>query len=389
MRTIKNLLLIIMIVWFGNIKMEAQAKLKPTVGIHGLIQYNFEFHKMGENTFAGNEFRKIVLTAKGQIYKNVGFTAQIDLANGTVGMRDVYINFSNLPTVGGSLLLGVYHEPTGLDQFTGSKFKTFAERPIMASTQGFRWNPGIYYNNTTLFNKRMALQLAYTFDGNKDKAFVNEAINKGGNFIARITTAILKNKVKNQLLHLGIHYENRQRASEKYFNVFKPEVHMGEKFKFVQGKVETQNDYGFEFAANYKSISLQGEYELSTFKQMDENKKISGYYGYISFFPTGEHRPYKYTHFGMIVPKKNFCIKDGGFGAFEFAIRYSVMNYSEAGDLPKYLNKSIGGEEISSLTFGLNWYLNSHTRILYNYIIADLQQENKFRANLIKIQVKF
>lgn len=389
MRTIKNLLFIIILLIFGQIKIEAQEKLKPTVGIHGLIQYNFEFHKIGDSTYAGNEFRKMVMTTKGKIYKNVSYLAQFDFAGGTVGMRDVYVKFGKIPAIGGHVILGVYHEPTGLDQFTGSKFKTFAERPMMASTQGFRWNPGIYYNNTTLLNKRMAIQLAYTFDGDRNKAFKTENINKGGNFIARVTGAIIKNKENNQLLHLGLHYENRQRPSEKYYNVFKPEVQMGEKIKFIQGKVESQNDYGFELAANYGSFSLQGEYELSTFSQGENNNSISGYYGFFSFFPTGENRVYKNTHFGMIVPKKNFCIKDGGWGAVEIAVRYSAMNYSDARSLPKYINKPIGGDEITSLTLGLNWYLNSHTRILYNYIIADIQQKDYFNANLIKLQVKF
>ena len=390
MKIIKNYLILASFILITIFQVEAQQKLNSTFDLHGLIQYNFEFHSIGDSTYAGNEFRKMVITTKGKIHNNVSYVAQFDFAGGTVGMRDIYIKFSNLPKIGGSILLGVFHESTGLDQFTGSKFKTFAERPIMASTQGFRWNSGIFYNNSSLFNNRMSIQLAYTLNGDPNAGFKNENLGKEGNFLARLTGSIINDKVNKKLLHIGAHFENRKRADKKYYHVFKPEVHMGDKFKFIIPNVESQNDYGFEIAANYKSLSFQGEYEISTFDDANNNNSISGYYGFISFFPTGEHRTYKNTYFGMIHPKKNFSFSDGGWGAIELALRYSVMDYNNAnGLLPKYLGNSITDNNINNISFGINWYLNSHTRITYNYLIGDMKLKDKFKANLIKFQVQF
>ncbi len=131
MTNIKNLIIIITIFIANTFQLNAQSKLKPSLDLNGYIQYSFEFHSMGDSTYAGNEFRKMVINAAGKIYKNVSYVAQFDFADGTVGMRDIYIMFNSIPIIGGNILFGVYHESTGLDIFTSSKFKTFAERPII------------------------------------------------------------------------------------------------------------------------------------------------------------------------------------------------------------------------------------------------------------------
>ncbi|HHH54922.1 MAG TPA: hypothetical protein ENK91_14765 [Bacteroidetes bacterium] len=389
MKKIMNYVLVVFTTLIATTFTYGQSKLKPTVAVNGLVQYNMEFHNTGDTTFAGSEFRKIVMTTHGKIYKNVGYRVQLDFAQGTAALRDVFLKLGNLPYIGGNLLIGSAIEPTGLDQYTGSVFKTFAERPIMASTQGFRWNSGFFYNNFSLLNNSLSLQLAYTFNGDKDNGFIDKSLNKGGNFMTRITGTVLKNKEKKQLVHLGVRYENRKREDGKYVQGFKPEVHMGDKFVFAVPGIDSQNDYGFELAAKYGPVSIQGEYEISTYSKGDANHSLTGYYGYVSFFPTGESRSYKNSIFGMVVPKKNFCLKDGGFGAIELAIRYSAMDYSNAGSLPKYLGAPIQGDNINGITFGLNWYLNSHTRIIYNYLTSQLQTGHRWNMNLVKFQVKF
>jgi phosphate-selective porin OprO/OprP len=366
-----------------------QEKLKPTVNVNGLIQYDFTFQNYGDSLYSGSEFRKAVLSLGGNIYKNVEYKFQFDFEKGLAGTRDVYIKFKDIPAIGGNLMFGSAVEPTGLDQYTDNKFKTFFEVPLMGSTQGFRWAPGIYYENLSLLQKRMSIQLAYTFNGNKDGGLKVEQFHKSGNFIARVTGTVLQNKEKNQIMHIGAHYENRQRADKVYTNTLWPEVHMGSKLLLKTPNVEAQNDYGFELATDFGPLSIQGEYELSNYNTADKSYTISGYYGFVSYFLTGESRNYEQTNFGMIVPKKNFCLKENGLGAIELAVRYSVMNYAEASKLPTFEGVPISGDQINGLTLGLNWYLNSHTRLTYNYILADMKLENKIKINTLRVQAMF
>jgi len=84
-----------------------------------------------------------------------------------------------------------------------------------------------------------------------------------------------------------------------------------------------------------------------------------GYYVYLSYFITGEHRKYKTSngYFVRVKPKSDFL--NGGFGAWEVGIRYSKLDLND---------DDTRGRRLDDFTFGVNWYLNPHVRIMANYI---------------------
>ncbi|HFA49572.1 MAG TPA: porin, partial [Bacteroidetes bacterium] len=105
----------------------------------------------------------------------------------------------------------------------------------------------------------------------------------------------------------------------------------------------------------------------------------------VSYFLSGEHRGYKHGAFSRTKPFKNFCIKDKEFGAFEVLARYSAMDYSNV------VSEGID-DKVSDITLGLNWYLNSHTRLMYNFVMSDFHKSgdnNKLYGNLMRLQADF
>ena len=138
----------------------------------------------------------------------------------------------------------------------------------------------------------------------------------------------------------------------------------------------------------YGPLSLQGEYIASVvdtvgldpatpFPFTGSGKALfQGYYAYASFFLTGEHRPYKTSKgvFDRVKPNNPFSLKNGGWGAWEAAFRFSRLDLSDGA-----LNSSIGAGSpnvasfgtINNYTMALNWYLNPNFRVLVNYIISD------------------
>jgi len=125
--------------------------------------------------------------------------------------------------------------------------------------------------------------------------------------------------------------------------------------------------FGFEGAAVFGPASFQGEYVLATVdRSTSSDPKFKGFYVFASFFFTGEHRVYKASEgaFDRVKPNRNF-LEDHGFGALEFAVRYSSLDLDSSG---------LTGGQLQDVTTGLNWYLYPNTRVMLNWVWADLDR---------------
>ncbi|RMF14993.1 MAG: hypothetical protein D6757_05340, partial [Alphaproteobacteria bacterium] len=83
----------------------------------------------------------------------------------------------------------------------------------------------------------------------------------------------------------------------------------------------------------------------------------------VSWFFTGEQRAYHPDKgsFGRIKVRRP--VFEGGPGAWQIALRYDRIDLSDEGIL--------AGEQ-NSFIAGINWYLNRHTRVMFNYAHADI-----------------
>lgn len=403
MRKLKLLILSLIMIGLGFQTINAQEeerkeqKVKPTMKFGGRIQYDFNFLSQDINdteedySVNGQEFRRVYIEAGGKIYKNIKYKVQLELAGGEVAYRDMYIAFTKLPGIGGDLAFGSKAEATGLDMATSSKYITFYERAMMTSTQAFRWNSGIHYSNFGILDGKLGLQVSYAFNGSHKDGFKAGEIGENGHFVARLTSPIFQNKEENQVIHVGVNYENRKytpEAAEKELK-FRVENRMGYKVSTTFTDLENQTDLGFEVMANFGPLSFQGEYEMANYNMKDgDNTKtetVGGYYAAASYFLTGDHRGYKKGAGSRVKPYKNFCIKDGDFGAFELVARYSVMDFSDFRSADNEL------KSVANITAGFNWYLNSHARIMYNYVTGSFDQKdvNNLNGHLIRMQIDF
>ncbi|RME76032.1 MAG: hypothetical protein D6785_14200, partial [Planctomycetota bacterium] len=189
-------------------------------------------------------------------------------------------------------------------------------------------------------------------------------------FTGRVYLSPMADKKKGRALHVGFSYSFTPNVNNtgNYTIHSKPEAHLAPTI-YSTGNLGTQgntdaNIAGFEFATVFGPFSLQGEYFwalLDTPRAFSQDPSISGYYVYVSFFVTGEHRSYsaKKGGFGRVHPKKNF-LQDGGFGALEVALRFSAI------DLDSH---AVGAyADGYDITLGANWYLTPNVRFMINYI---------------------
>ena len=124
------------------------------------------------------------------------------------------------------------------------------------------------------------------------------------------------------------------------------------------------NRFGAETAVVLGPFSAQAEFlQTNVSGNGYSNNALTGYYGYMTYFLTGESRNYvtKTGAFDRVKPKHNFDMK-GGMGAWELLAGFDELNL-KSGD-------KINGGSAELGKLGINWYFNPRVRLNTNYVHA-------------------
>mgnify|MGYP001554660577 CR=1 FL=1 len=185
-------------------------------------------------------------------------------------------------------------------------------------------------------------------------------------------------------IHIGASHSFRKPQTKKEFGFsLRPGAHISSKYlTALVEDVNHVNAFNFETSFVLNSIAIQSEYLHVTAKNNLKNEKFDSFYVQTSYFLTGERRAYKnaLNGFGRVIPKSNFG--DGGTGAFEFALRFSSAT-------------GLNNDRMNVFTAGLNWHLNSATRIMLNQIISNIDNTTQytgkgtFKAFQMRFQIDF
>jgi phosphate-selective porin OprO/OprP len=96
----------------------------------------------------------------------------------------------------------------------------------------------------------------------------------------------------------------------------------------------------------------------------------NGWYAEAGWFITGETRPYDEGEWGRVKVKRPVYDGSGGYGAWQIAARYDVLDLSDkALTIP---NCEMCGEQKTWLV-ALNWYPTDYTRVMFNYVNAEIE----------------
>ncbi|HKT20671.1 MAG TPA: porin [Stellaceae bacterium] len=120
---------------------------------------------------------------------------------------------------------------------------------------------------------------------------------------------------------------------------------------------------------------------ITTSRQGLSDLDFNGGYVQAAYTITGEMRHYDpgCGCYGSIVPAHPFSLKESGWGAWEGAARYSVVDLNDAfnsGTTVTSTNGFAGGMQ-DAFTLAVNWYVNTNIRFMLDYIHAII---NKMQA---------
>lgn len=320
---------------------------------------------------AGAEFRRTRLSVEGEIGLALPtiYKVEFDFAHSEVAFKDVFMGVTELPVVG-TFQVGHFKEPVSLDLLTSSRFIPFMERAAPVEAFAPERNLGAMLQNAVLDQRMTWAAGLFTDVGDSADNF---RLHGNWRADARVTALpwYVEEEKGRQLLHVGLSGSTIENADGTARFRTRPEAHMAPRYVDT-GSFAANHSYllGAEAALVFGPLSVQGEY-FHTFVDRPAGADMAnfdGFYAFVSYFLTGENRPYKKTSgaFDRVKPNHNLGFGDnGGLGAWEVLVRYSQVDLNDAG---------ITGGRLNDITAGLTWYLNPNWKIMANYVFAQLDR---------------
>ncbi len=393
------------------------------MAINGRMQVDSQMNVGGRNDVAnadptksnttnqladGTSIRRARIGVEGSYYKDFGYKFEYDFTrgNGTTagGVTDAFLTWN-----GGykpvTVKVGQFKEPFSLEEATSNRFLTFIERNMVTNT--FSDNDNAYKVGAAIayaqprWTATGAIQTESVGNGgptnNSSSTNTNGNANRnngsgdsGWGLTGRVT-ALPWFEDKTKFLHVGAS------GSERYINnnflsngsfctpgaspgvaatcgtggitfAANPDTNVDRTLILNTGNLTNNTRiadrvtrFGGETAVVYGPFSAQAEYIQADISGKGySNESLNGYYGYVSYFLTGESRSYKTSTgaWDRIKPNQNFSTR-GGLGAWEVATGYDYIDLNSG---------VIHGGQAATGKIALNWYPNSHVRLMANFI---------------------
>lgn len=302
----------------------------------------------------GTEIRRARLHAAGTIYRDWEYKNEIDFAGGEASLKDVYLRYTGLPV---TLTVGHFKEPFSLEQLTSSRYITFMERALVDVFAPER-NIGI---GAAYHGERYSATAGVFGKGFESPNSDGEENDEGIGVTGRLTFNPLLQT--DRLVHLGVAASHRTMGDADLRFRTRPETHISGLRLVNTGEmtdVDSFNLLGLEAATVLGPFSLQGEYMFShVARNHARDPLFKGWYAEATYALTGEVRPYSAASGTFGHPHPAHPLSAGGLGEWEFGLRLTELDLSDAG---------VDGGRERNATLGLNWYPESNLRFAANYV---------------------
>jgi phosphate-selective porin OprO/OprP len=315
-------------------------------------------------------------------------------ANQTGGIETAEISYTGLrPFV---FELGYQDTPFTLDEATSSNDIMFIERAspqVIAANLAagdFRSNVGGHWNNDRAW-------IGIYGTGGASGALHGTGIAQQFGAFGRATYQVLQSD--NYSLHIGADAEGLIKppnnvtggtAGVRQINSFsdRPELRIDTTSILGTGIIGSAANpvtgasvFGAEFAGGYGSAFAQAEYfHYNVQRSGAPDLDFDGGYVQGSYTLTGEHRRYIPTSgaYSGISPAHPFSLKGGGWGAWEVAARYSIIDLNDAftPGIPATTTGGVAGGHQEVVTLGVNWYVNNNIRFMLDYLHGFVDKQN-------------
>jgi phosphate-selective porin OprO and OprP len=298
------------------------------------------------------------------------------IANNTVTFDDMWVGLTNLPFVG-NVRAGHVKIPMGIESMTSNRVFTFVERAAMFDAFLPEYGPGFLVFDSIQDAKLTWAACAHRLDPTTNGTDVGDG-QWNGTF--RLSSLVYNTADDRHYMHVGGAYSIRDdRGGTVRFRA-RPEWRDTTTISSLNNRFVDTGELSADHYSLYQAeaawvagaFSAQTEYIYADVDETGGRQGFNGGYGMLSYFVTGESRPYdkRTGRFGRVKPIENFFLTRGksniarsfgghGRGAWEVASRYSWVDLSST---------DVRGGIMENVSVGVNWYWNYNFRMQWNYV---------------------
>ncbi|WP_240320893.1 OprO/OprP family phosphate-selective porin [Sphingomonas crusticola] len=321
----------------------------------------------------GTDIRRGRFGFDGTAWKVWKYRIEAEFVKNSVNLLDAYVQYTGFKNI--VLTVGQHKAPYGLEANSTDALNTFLERGMFTNafgavgaerrvganvayiTNNLTATVGVYGAGEGVQRNATTPDEAYSVNGR----VTYEPILDTGRVVHVGASAFHVSQIAGNSVTLSDRPGTRVDGGVIESVVLGP-VTTGPAAGRTQG-VRDATYWGTEGAVVFGPFSAQGEYGHLSVNRYGSvaSGNFDGFYGFATFFLTGESRVFKGGVVDRIKPFNDFNPAGGHWGAFELGVRYDRMDLTDHAISPL-------SRLATSWTGGLNWYLNPNTRFIFNYI---------------------
>lgn len=322
----------------------------------------------------GTNIRRARLNVSGVIARDFKYKLENDFAGNASAITDAFVEYAGFDPVW--IRVGQFKESFGLETLTSDLFTTFIERSVP-----FAFSPdrkiGVAVGTSGVNDSLHLGAWTATLGGfGSGTSSTSSTDDEARDITGRLTWAPFYQG--GEILHFGVAGSHRipdQSATDSMTFSSRAENNLSSASADLAvstgaiTNIDSVDLLGLEASAVYGPFSLQGEYVMADIDRRlgAAEPTYNAYYVEASYFLTGESRNYqaKTGTYDRVKPKWEFSLKDGTWGAWQVAARYSGLDLNDSG---------VNGGHLKDTTFGLRWIPRQNIAITANYIMQDVSR---------------
>lgn len=344
-----------------------------SIRLRGLVQLDNRLFFDDGGGILNNAFvlRRARIITEGVLAKNYGYQFVTEFGGSSVSILDANL-FVNL-TKNLQLKAGKFKVPVGHELLQSDSWTFFNERSIVTNLVPNR-DLGIQASGDVLGGR-----LSYAvgvFNGLPDAgSSTNTDFDEEKDVAARVTTTPFKNDSGSPLQGLTLAVAGslgREKTAAGRTSGYRTD---GQQTGFAYNAAVVADGQIWRVSPQFDyragSLGLLGEYvkSVSNLRPTATGPKTeltnTAWQLAAGYVLTGEDSSYN-----GVVPRTNFDLGAGTWGAFEVVARYSKLNVDDA-TFPTFASAASNASEFKSLGLGLNWYLSKAAMLKIDYYQTD------------------